>query len=735
MLTLVRNGKSEYRIVVAEGADPLTLQAAHELALHVEKISGADLPIVTDTTAENQHEILVGFSGRSDRHEKDLNKDTLGKEGFVIKTTGDKILIAGNTGLADLYGVYTFLEECLGCRLYAPGVKYVPSSKDIRLKAATIVQIPVFAYREAHLPGPILDEEFCHWHKIHHRSKKETEWGDLWVHTFNRLVPPATYFKTHPEYYSEINGIRVPDGQLCLSNPDVLRLVVRNLREKMAEKPGAYFWSVSQNDCFKACTCKKCRAIDSLYGGYSGSILNFVNKVADSFPGKIISTLAYSYSRHAPGGIKPRKNVNIMLCSIECNRSKPLAADTGRNSFVHDLREWSKLTSNILIWDYIVQFRNYLDPFPNLAVLQPNLRLFAEYKAPMMFQQGSGRSWSDMVELKQYLVARLLWNPYIDVDETMNDFLNGYYGEAGPVIREYIDRLHDALERSGDSLIIYGFPFDGFDSYLSPALLKEYERLFDQAGAAVKDNPVLLGRVKKARLPIQFARLDISLTSPDGEFTYFTRSPGGLQVKPGMTKLLDDFVAEAEAQGITTLNEGGLTPLEYGDMIRRSLEASLEPNLAYGKPVDVLTTWSPKYPAGGPMALTNGIRGINDYHFHWLGFEGEDMIAVVDLGKVMPVHSVSADFIQQVASWIFLPLKVDFLVSEDGKNFKRIGSCPSPEPEDKEGSFISTCSSGIDRQLLARYIRVEAVSMKTCPRWHQGFGYPSWIFCDEIVVR
>ncbi len=108
------------------------------------------------------------------------------------------------------------------------------------------------------------------------------------------------------------------------------------------------------------------------------------------FPDKIISTLAYQYTRSAPKKVKPLPNVNIMLCSIECNRSMPIAKDPSSASFVKDIKDWTKLTGNILIWDYVVQFRNYISPFPNLRVLQPNLAFFADNGCRLMFQQGSG---------------------------------------------------------------------------------------------------------------------------------------------------------------------------------------------------------------------------------------------------------------------------------------------------------------------------------------------------------
>ena len=156
----------------------------------------------------------------------------------------------------------------------------------------------------------------------------------------------------------------------------------------------------------------------------------FVNKVAAEFPDKIISTLAYQYTRSAPKNIKPASNVNIMFCSIECNRSRSLATDSLSASFRKDAEDWCALTDNIFMWDYVVQFRNMVSPFPNLRVLQPNIQYFRDKGMKMMFQQGTGGNNSEFYELRQYLIAKLLWNPDADVDALMDDFLQGYYGDG-----------------------------------------------------------------------------------------------------------------------------------------------------------------------------------------------------------------------------------------------------------------------------------------------------------------
>ena len=144
--------------------------------------------------------------------------------------------------------------------------------------------------------------------------------------------------------------------------------------------PKAKYWSVSSNDNFGYCQCPACAAIDSLEGSPTGSVIRFVNQVAERFPDKIISTLAYQYSRAAPKVTKPRENVNIMFCNIECNRSQPIATDPSSASFRRDMEDWAALTDNILVWDYVIQFKKYAVSPADLLQFNTALNVAGDYQ-------------------------------------------------------------------------------------------------------------------------------------------------------------------------------------------------------------------------------------------------------------------------------------------------------------------------------------------------------------------
>jgi len=573
---MLTNGRdTNYVIVISGNASETERKAAHEFQRLLALSSTVELPIMTDDQKERRYEIVIGYTNRDiPQTVGDLKSD-----GFTIQTGEKKLFIQGGTGKGCLYGVYTFFEIYLGYRCYSSSVFKYPSLERVTVPAGILdTQIPVNIYRNIFYE--VADDPFYRdWHKL--KNYKEPDWG-MFVHTFDRLVPEETYFDAHPEYYALVNGKRVRNqaplipsfpAQLCLTNPDVLRIVVDTLSKMMKEKPEALYWSVSQGDSsFEdsfACTCDNCAALDAASNSPSGSIITFVNQVAQHFPDKIISTLAYLYSRKAPQVVKPAPNVNIMLCTIECDRHYPIEADTTAGAFRYDFDNWSRLTDNFILWDYTIQFSNLLAQFPNLRVLQPNLQYFVRNGVSSHFQQGNISKGGEWCELRPYLIAKLLWNPDIDVQAVMTDFLEGYYEEAAPYIAQYIELMHDELEKSGLKLSISGNPADhSEEGFLRSELMVQYETFFNEAEKLVLDKPEVLERVQTARLPLTFSLFEIAKRNGIVETRVFENKDGTVRVRPEVLEKLEEFHELCNKIGVRFLAEGHTTPNQYCERMK-----------------------------------------------------------------------------------------------------------------------------------------------------------------------
>jgi hypothetical protein len=731
-IVLADHGISNYRIVVPVHPTLHETKAAETFQKYLLEIAGAALPIIAADKGRSEYEIVLGQNERLDQIPLKIDYKALQEDGFLIQTDSLRLVITGGAEKGTLFGVYTFLEKFLGCRMYSPTAKIIPHSDRIELASINHQEIPVIHFRDTHY-RVTWDAEYTDWHKLDHDPHGErTDWG-MWVHTFNELVPPTTYYASHPEYFAMVNGKRLPT-QLCLANSDVLSLAVQNLRKKIAQNPQAKYWSVSQNDNRDYCTCDQCRSVDSIEGSPSGSIISFVNKVADEFPDKMISTLAYEYGRRAPRNLKPRENVNIMLCSIEAFRDKPIADDSSSAAFVKDVKDWGKIAKDIIVWDYVIQFNHLLSPFPNLQVLQPNIKFFAENGVTALFEQGNREVGGEFAALRSYMISKLLWDPYLDADSLMNDFLSGYYGAASKPIRLYIDLMRGELLKSKKPLRIFGSPCEAAESYLTPALLEKYNALFDQAESLVQDSTAILERVRIARLPLMYATMEQAKKNFTGNDGLFERTDGKWQVRTDIRNMVDQFTDLCIREGVTRVKEWSTSPEEYRSSMYRIFSQGMNEHLAFGKKITLISPDTIAINSEKLKMLVDGKRGSHDYDNNWVNFGGKDLEAIIDLEKVESVRKIGSGY-YQLGFWLrLLPVKVDYFTSTDGKTFEPAGSIVNTLPIDQYGGFLREFNVEFAPR-PARYIKIWAHSMGNTPGWHPGAGRPARMLIDEIVVE
>lgn len=545
-ICIAENKKANVVIVAREYK-----RAAGILAEYLKKMTDAVFTI-QDTTTVNPSIIL--------------KKEDHGPEGFCYRIFDKDIEIEAGNEQAMVYAVYDWLEREAGCRYYARVCEYIPFDANLTVCFEEYAFSPVLEYREI-LYRDYNDPEFAEKHKMIPGSKREVSWG-FWCHSFYTLCPPEQYFQEHPEYFALYEGRRVGEkSQLCLSNPEVFDIVLENLKKHMAQKPGARYWSVSQNDNDAYCQCDKCRERNQRDGSPMGSVLDFVNRIAEHFPDKVISTLAYWYTRKAPAVTRPAGNVHIMLCNIEANRGLPIETDEKSAGSRQELLDWKEICKNVFLWDYCIQFRNLVSPFPNLRVLGPNIRFFVENNVRSLFSQCNREIGGEFHELRGYLLAKLMWDPQVDQREVMVDFLKGYYKQAGPLILQYIDLIHDEMEKAGGELNIFGGPLDARDTYLREELYRQYEALFERAAALTQGDEEVRFRVETAALPVYYAGIVLKYGSREeqlcriGKFARQARKTGLVMVeewKITVDKFVTDAMAEVAETGIDTPLGGGL---------------------------------------------------------------------------------------------------------------------------------------------------------------------------------
>ena len=516
-VVLAARGQSPaYTIVLPPQASASQRYAAEELRDWTERLTGVRLPIASAGVPGRR--IMLGGEA----------PQSLGTDGFRLHVANGDVHVVGSAVRGTLYGVYELLETYGGIGWFASFRTVVPHAERLAVPSdLDRTEVPAFAMRETLWYDSYAGDHAARLRLTGNSQRLQDRHGGHSFrfggglrncHTFAQLVPAEKYGKSHPEYYAMRDGKRVVDladpqrtMQLCLTNPDVLEIVITNVFAAIRRDPTARYYGVSQNDNQKFCTCPSCAKIDAEEGSHAGSLVRFVNAVAAAvareFPGKIIETLAYQYTRKPPKKTRLLPNVMPCLCTIECDFGHPISSGLYRENiaFRQDIRGWAAQTDQLYIWDYTTDFGNYLTAFPNVYVLQDNLRLFRAHGVTSMFEQGAYQgAHGDFGELKTWLLAKWMWNPDLPMKPLLDRFFTGYYGKAAPYVRQYFEELH-ALVRDNPRVVVGPwFPTDS--PLISDEFLLHADELWRQAAAAVADDPECAYAVRMGALVIDYMR-------------------------------------------------------------------------------------------------------------------------------------------------------------------------------------------------------------------------------------
>ncbi len=544
-------------VIIPDNPTPQESYAARDLRYHLELVTGRDFRLKNESEAAGSPGFYVGRTRAAEQ--AGVKFDSLGLEGIHIKTVGPSVILAGNQR-GVLYAVYTFLQDNLGCRWFTPDCATWPKSGRIAVADLNRRFIPPLEFRMGDYPVA-RDGTFAARLRLNgdNHGMSAEQGGQRGVmglaHTFAALVPPERYFAEHPEYFSLVGGKRQSGySQICLTNPEVLEICIAGVRQWIKDHPEKKVFSVSQNDTWGYCECDDCTAIAEAEGSQAGPVVRFGNAIADDiakdYPDVAIETLAYQYTRKPPKITKPRPNVIICLCSIECCFIHPLGNDSFNRTFADDIRGWNRICDRLWIWDYVINYAHTICPFPNLYVLKPNINFFLDNGVKGIYEESCYYTKSsELQELRNYIMAQTLWDPAYDTDKAIDEFCAAYYGAAAGPVREYLNLIHRETQRPRDLHVqIYTHP----RSYVTEKMLTESRAIFDRAEAAVANDPVLLQRVQIARLPIMYAEIAL------GQGSTFVERDGKLVQEGGtdVSALVDRFTEIARAGEVTMISEG-----------------------------------------------------------------------------------------------------------------------------------------------------------------------------------
>ncbi|MFH0797214.1 MAG: DUF4838 domain-containing protein [Candidatus Omnitrophota bacterium] len=570
-LLLAEKGTTKYAIVLSNQASKSEKTAAEELAGYLQEITGATFQIITEDKEVPGPRIIVGPGTLGNSI---LGKEAVGQmaeEEFIIRTAGSDLLLVGGRPRGTLYAVYSFLENDLGYRwLNWYGNEVIPKKETLRVNRIDRKEKPAFRSRDVYFRNYTDMEQMKRFLICNRIQGPNLRWlhGDEYIsryggiyyreiapgcHTLFYYIPPGeaptrcsfayfqsrdqnNYFKTNPEYFSLIDGRRVPCQQLCFSNPGLRRTLTAEVEKyikfvegegdlSISAVGGKNLLSISAMDSpGDLCQCPECQELVKREGTPGAPLFDYLvelaNYIRDKYPGVFITTLAYrrGQTEKPPLHLKMPENVVIVFAPIDNNFSAPFEDQSNEETF-ENIKSWTSVTKHLLVWYYPNPYGDML-PIGNLENAAKDFRFFRKIGVEgFMLEHDSGIYESHhLADLQTWLLAKLMWNPDQNFNTLTEDFTNNFYGKAAPFIRKYLYALEKATQ--GMTTTMSWIPAARAYCFLTPELLIASQKIFDQAEEVVLNDPVLLLRVRQARMSLDRAsfhfRRDISAIPDSG---------------------------------------------------------------------------------------------------------------------------------------------------------------------------------------------------------------------------
>lgn len=596
-IILAENGKTEYTIVISEDASASESYAAQLLQKQFEAATGATLSIGSDKGAaldKNAKILSVGNTSVLESSGLTLGKDELNEDGFKIRRYGNTVVMGGYNGRGTIYSVQEFLNAQFGYEVYASDEVYIETAETSMLKDFNLTDVP--AFRERSFDGlPAYNAEYATALRLNpSTSAAEFDYGNSrdWIgsaHSYYEIIPKEKYNDPkdpenyHPSWFAQ--------GQLCLTDEGLFDAFVENLKEIIKNTPYGKIVSLGENDGAGYCSCQKCSEEKSKYG-LSGYVVRFMNRVIEetekdaeissrdlvycmfayTASGSIVPPVDTATGKILDESCRPSEKLYVRVTPLNpvCYKHAWSDPDCSYNQSIYEyFKGWKSITDNIAVWDYNTNFSSYYYFFDNFDSLQKNLQFYKEEIGVVYLnrENTTGSALRSLADLDTYLNAKLMWDPYEDVAELTENFLNYFYKDGAEYIREYIDLMRsnvnmmDMTLTEGYHLLCYQSAGD-LVSYWPKRILEQALDLLEEAQAAYlplkETDPVLYetlyNRVLKESVCLRYMILA----------NFQTYYPGQTDL---LNEMLDQFEIDAETVQANCYREGQSTS-DFIDSLR-----------------------------------------------------------------------------------------------------------------------------------------------------------------------
>lgn len=449
--TVVESGIATADIVLPNQPTDNELLAAQELVEHIEKMTGTRLDIhylnPTESLTERP-QIRIGRAAPETLNQKTIAQGN-NPSAFTLHVASQTIDIRGLEDEGTLFGVYELLEQA-GVRWFHPGElgTDLPTLTTLKFSSQLTTQVPSFDQRTLQ-------------HITEGDWQRRARLGGLQRSTGAHGILPFygtrgdALFETNPEVYALVNDQRSM-SQICVGNPETLRLAIESYRAQLAQNPTKYI-GMGPNDGGGYCECPLCQALDgtvvdpfynqiSMTDRYIWFFNQILKALEDEYPDLHIVTYIYARHMFPPNSVTPNPRIVAVFAPITLDRIRgmdnPMSPD---RHILHDLiDQWSQFKLNEMYYrGYYNNLACVALPISQVDRIRHETPVFREKGINVMRVEVIAPSWAHNTE-SLYLATRMMWNTAIDVDAVLNDFYQRYYGPAAEVMKRY----HQALDQA-----------------------------------------------------------------------------------------------------------------------------------------------------------------------------------------------------------------------------------------------------------------------------------------------
>lgn len=504
---LFKDGTSEWKIVIPEQAEQAEEYAASEFRDTVKKVSGTELPLVKTNVIPPDHAVVIGsltsspaIQNAADRLQLKKSKDDI----MTVQILDGNLYLAANSPRAVMYSVYHFLQDQLGVRWYWAGDdgEYITKMKSYKIPRLSWHYQPVFRYRE-------MSQCSCHGYlpTEYWMPKMGLNMGNqngktkhLYVRragTHSIGIEGKKNFKEHPEYFSFLDGRRVPEGIAgCWSNPGFTQMMVERLKKMSAN---ADILNAFVFDTTLRCQCPECTKNPDVSGRWWNYYHKLTREVLKEYPDLRIAGLAYQEYRNVP-----QCDVHWLEYLEYCQYNRCYVHKLGdpncscNQKSLAELKKWQeKVPAAIYGYQFDIFNDGLMLPFWNM--LADEAKYYAamgvvrmKTEMPIPYVKNRADRLATKFRIAYYIYAKMIWDPSQDPNAILKDWCDHVYGAGAAPMYDYLTQFAARWDKMNTHISYFGASADGIAPKLLDAefisfaedKIKEAERLAEKSGDA-----------------------------------------------------------------------------------------------------------------------------------------------------------------------------------------------------------------------------------------------------------